>query len=1088
MKKSEIKETRANILSKLEKVKQQLNPNTYRAYLKKIQEKRVDVVRRIGEELDKIKGGDNLTLGKIKKIKTAKTSEPKLISVETMDKFNIFQRIRYNYQLPEDNFKNLYNAIVKAVSNYEAKYTFKPQFINIFYNIIGMNRIRGITIKTQETETFERFNKAVELIKSGEVAGSDPIDPDQYSPIFDYFDFLGLSASNVSKGYGKSNKMIFEVEGIEQTKRGAGDCGLNCIKFLHSRGLINCDISGLDYKDFQTIGGIINFIESNMLNVNILLNSFIFKNLNKIDKKIITVKDENKICYKLKMVDIETVYLNYVDDSCPTIIYDEFNKHFDVLKSLKISDRIYVSEYAEVIDENLGAVIFTPRQMAINNMSKKNYKEKFIIFDYETVIDFKRSCCMAEYSLSVLVLDNDELEELTKADKDGDIEKIKSIRAERCLTFMGYDCSEKFIEWLKQNHNDIKYTFIGFNNSNFDNFILLKALLNTRLKNELPTTQIFYNGNSLLNFKISGRHDFFDIHKHLMGSLAMNCRSFKINSCSKKSFDHNKAQMLHENGELINFIEGNEELKEYNEHDVLATAVLFCKYRDAIRSVEDTRLYADNLHNIKTVGGLIYKVFQDSKKHKGYNLPKLDFKQYTDLQKYKIAGRVELFNGVQKVEERLVSTDVCSLYPYVMSIHPCYYPCGEIVQTEEYMGDDVIGFYYCDIDQSNLRTSNQPKIYAKKTEDENDWGHEELLENYLISNVIIRLLKKHGCSVVIKNGFYFTDKKKSCDMFDFLLGFMKAKNEQDGFNKNGDSRYNPALRETLKLLMNSLSGKVIEGLHTEKTCDVNSMAEYTKIESRAKSINHIDSVGDKIFITYKIDEEDICEKSQRPIYLGVLIYDYAKAYMYEMSYSKVGLNELLYTDTDASKFRYKRFIEWVGWVESESVIVPHWEEVEAVDERYKTHLIYEENSKVFGSFEDELSGMVGLSYLFYCVQKKSWAYIVDDKSKFRFKGLNGSAIVLSLGEDIWNNRDRLILNQKKAYLYSLNNKSMSVGCNVADFFEDIYVNKHAYVLCSSFRKIVKNSLRNVGLSDEKRFNKMMNAVQVNFTVKKISVV
>ena len=35
--------------------------------------------------------------------------------------------------------------------------------------------------------------------------------------------------------------------------------------------------------------------------------------------------------------------------------------------------------------------------------------------------------------------------------------------------------------------------------------------------------------------------------------------------------------------------------------------------------------------------------------------------------------------------------------------------------------------------------------------------------------------------------------------------------------------------------MNSLSGKVIEGLHTEKTVDVNSLAEYEKIKEKSTS-------------------------------------------------------------------------------------------------------------------------------------------------------------------------------------------------------------------------------------------------------------
>ena len=226
---------------------------------------------------------------------------------------------------------------------------------------------------------------------------------------------------------------------------------------------------------------------------------------------------------------------------------------------------------------------------------------------------------------------------------------------------------------------------------------------------------------------------------------------------------------------------------------------------------------------------------------------------------------------------------------------------------------------------------------------------------------------------------------------------MKAKNEQDTLKSSKvpevKAKYNSALRETLKLLMNSLSGKVIEGLHTEKTQDVASVAEYEKIKDKSQSINFINAIGNKIFITYEVDGETMIAK-QRPIYLGVLIYDYAKKYMYENSYSKIGLDQLLYTDTDASKF-----ISWKKWVDDNNIQVPHHPEVELVDERYKNHKIYQSDSKVFGSFEDELEEMVGTDYVFYCLEKKSWCYAVDGKAKFRFKGLNGSALLLSLGED-----------------------------------------------------------------------------------------
>jgi hypothetical protein len=442
-----------------------------------------------------------------------------------------------------------------------------------------------------------------------------------------------------------------------------------------------------------------------------------------------------------------------------------------------------------------------------------------------------------------------------------------------------------------------------------------------------------------------------------------------------------------------------------------------------------------------------------------------------------------------------------------MSVLDCYYPCGkEIKEVSEYQGDDVIGFYYCDFNQSCLRKKNLPNIYAHKSGIENNWEHDDLIENYLLSNVMIGLMKKYDVDIVIKNGFIFPEKKKSCDMFKFLLDFMSAKNQQDTLKKNKDNAYNSALRETLKLLMNSLSGKVIEGLHTEKTVAIDSVVDYNKIKDKMMSSNFINAIGNKLFVTYEVDAEEICEKQQRPIYLGVLIYDYAKRYMYENSYSKVGLDELLYTDTDASKFRYKRFIEWKKWVDDNNIQVPHWKEVEEIDERYKDHKIFESNSKVFGSFEDELEDMVGDKYVFYCLEKKSWLYNVDGESKYRFKGINGSAQVLTLEEDFinevtihhkakgdveaWDETKYVIEDdsEKEVYMFYTNNKhnELDAGDNSVKFFEKLYSEGEVYVLVNSFRKIVKNGSRNVVLGNDEKYNDLMNCIQVNFSIKHLS--
>jgi hypothetical protein len=1133
----------------LKSIKGKLDPRTYAAYERRLNadkirkdtaKKLVDEIRLLKETpiatkitkkgVEQIKEKEKNIIIKKKKIKENLISEikvgrEKLNKSPTFVKQTLVDRIKFytSYDFNYINIKNeeeFYYAIRDAMRKVPS-----ATFVSI--HIISKengNRVRSISINTENLTTYNDFKEALDTIVKGEFAGSDAVDLEQDQIVFDHFGLGVLKIQEAREGYGSSDKNIFEVEGIEGTKktiRGKEvenkDCVKVCLLKLIKDKEVLKDLN--EVEDIFILDNLLKFLQKWELKISVVCNSFLMKKevqhiVEQGEMKRIYIKDIKRkglerlyVCSKIDLEeDIELVYPRFCYDSIATIVFDEFNKHFDIIKNneIKICDDVYISMTGKVIKGD--NILFSPREVNINNFAKSAVELRYLIFDYETVIDFEKSCCMQEYSLSILNLSNDELERLTTADEEKDIETVNKIRAENCITFLGYDCSKQFIKWVLDNQEDRAFVFIGFNNANFDNFILLDALLNYREEyREFTVSDIFYNGTQLLNFYVCGRHNTFDIHKHLMGSLKANCESFRINCCAKKSFDHNKAQQLYINGGLIDFITNNEELKEYNEFDVLATAVLFCKYRRALAIIEATEPYARLLHNTKTVGSLIYKVFEESKKKKKFNLPKLNYEQYSDLQKSKIAGRVELFNGVQKVEERLVSTDVCSLYPYNMAVAPVYYPCGEIVNTDKYLGADVIGFYYCDIDQSNLKARNLPKIYARKTETENDWDYDGVLENYLISNVMIELLLKFDCGVVIKKGFYFTDKKKSCDMFDFILDLMKAKNEEDTKKKNKDPTYNPALRETEKLLMNSLSGKVIEGLHSEKTQDVNSIAEYEKIIDKSTSVNFINCIGGKLFLTYEVEEETLIKK-QRPIYLGVLIYDYSKRYMFEHSYSKVGLDQLLYTDTDASKFRYSKFIDWKKNIDDNNIQVPHWEEVELVDERYKNHKIYESNSKVFGSFEDELEGMVGSDYKFYCVEKKSWCYAVDGDAKFRFKGLNGSALLLSLGEDFIGTK---LINHKatenktawveekfivkdgtelEVYNFAQNNKNLAIESgNELAFFEQIYTTGSAYLLCNSFRKIVKNSSRNVILGDDDKYNNLMNKIQVNYLMKKITI-
>ena len=824
------------------------------------------------------------------------------------------------------------------------------------------------------------------------------------------------------------------------------------------------------------------------------------------------------------------------------IVYDDQQKHFDVCKTSTptLLDNVLVSVDGKIAKD--GKIIMTSR-MINENIEKaitiNQSERRYIIFDYETVVDFDRSNCCSPYQLSIMDVNLKELEQLDKIEKglivlvgndflfddeananQEDIVKVLTIfRKIHCLTFTGFDSSRQFINWIKENQMDKSFVFIGFNNSNFDNFLLLETLLTDEDVTEsaaggvyeLGIDKIFYNGSQLLNFRLSGRHETFDIRKHLVGTLANCCKSFKIKHCAKQSLDHDKMQVLYEEGRLLDYITSTPSVTEYNEFDVISTGLLFFRYKKALEDIPLMRECAANLTTHKTIGSMIYGIFSAKADKKKIKLPKLSYEHYLAMSTFKIAGRVELFNGLQNIMEEMASLDVCSLYPYIMAICNHYFPCGKVVEVNSYQGDDEIGFYYCDIDQSILKTKNLPLIYARKTKIENQWDFEGLLENYFVSNVMIGLLLKHGCTVTIRNGIIFSDKRKSCEMFDFVNDLMIAKNLQDSYkdskNVHEQLLYNAAMRETCKLLMNSVSGKVIEGLHLEKTESVNSIEEYQKIVENSVSINVVNAIGGKVFVTYKKDEEKECVKSQKPIYLGILIYDYSKRYMYEMSYSKIGKNNLVYTDTDASKFRKKDFHAWKDWIDRENVLVPHWPEIELVDPRYKTHKLYESNSKVFGSFEDELAEFKGESFQFMCLEKKSWMYQSRDisgkivKSKFCFKGLNANAHLLTLEEDIVESTTNSagtkysiikkckVQDDKAAYNWSVKNPESKIGCadNVRKFFTELYTTGESYLLCQSFRKVVKNSKRNVTLEDSDKFNNLANTIQLCFQIKHISI-
>ena len=1062
------------------------------------------------------------------------------------------------------------------------------------------NKAKKTTIAPSYLDTYEEFKNRLDEIKQGQVEGSDAIPDNEYNFIENVYNIVNTDI----KGGSSSKFMIFNTRNMDSKD---GLCWKYCLDEM-----LNTEFDGINDNKYSNLIEFCSLLdEYNNKHKNnkiaVIGNSFSYKTNfmdMKKNKEIISFDCGKKSLKGIKptLNDINLVYLNSIknlDNCSKIIIYDEINRHYDIIDELNIDENILIS-YCNKVFKNTDKgykMLFSPSQ--INKTNKKNdfvnnYK---VFFDYETVINFNKSNCMEEYSCSILICSDKDLDELDDIDINGNKEILNKFlypeyRPDRVICFKGYDCSTQLINWILKNQitylgkDNNRFDFISFNGSNFDNFILLNALLKQDetdiITPQLNISDVFYNGNQILNFKINMKHSTFDIKKHLAGSLADCCKGFKIKLCSKLDFNHNKAQKLHDKGKLIEFITDNKELEEYNNFDCISLAIIFKRYKDALLSIPETKQYGENLTDNKTIGGVIYNIFKnhtkdlymDYDKTEKLKFEKLKLEHYKDILKYKCAGRVEMFNGIQEILENMMSLDICSMYPYVMGVlKDAYYPCGNIEEVDKF-DSKKMGFYYCDIDQSNLKEKNLPNIYPKKDYAVkangdigeligNDWDSDEILENYMISSIMIKQLLRYGCKVVIKSGITFQYKMRGCDLFEFILEFMKKKNEQDINKKEKPELYNSALRETYKLLMNSLSGKVIEGLHLDKT-EMTTSYEFQQLVSRMsddddedddnedikkscfeksqkanckneasrkiyyykllenalskskkqkkkkpiESITAINFIGNKVFTSYKINEEDEINK-QRPIYLGVCVYDYSKCYIYDTLYAVIGKKDLVYTDTDAGKFRSKKFKEVKDYYSKN--YVPYWDKVLKYDKRYKGHKLYEPNSKVFGSYENEMDELPN-NDRFYCFQKKSWvcidtkAYIAKKENSFKmsFKGVPKNAIIIDNPETTKYNWLKLTYNKKgtqkqikKDYeVEIINDKEClefyqtgkTIKDNLIYFCDELYNKKYIYVLTQNFKRVVKNTSRNItDLNNTEKLNIMNNTIQVQPIIKKIRI-
>jgi hypothetical protein len=304
------------------------------------------------------------------------------------------------------------------------------------------------------------------------------------------------------------------------------------------------------------------------------------------------------------------------------------------------------------------------------------------------------------------------------------------------------------------------------------------------------------------------------------------------------------------------------------------------------------------------------------------------------------------------------------------------------------------------------------------------------------------------------------------------------------------------------LASNSISGKFIEKLHLNKTEEMNGL-KLQKILLDAKKFNSlsiINGVQGSYLVNYNNNIEE-CMSQTKPIYIGAHIYEFAQIYMYDNIFNHLSYDKLIYTDTDSAKLRTEDF-NYLVKKHLSKTIVPHWKEVEEYDPRYKTHKLYQPNSKVYGSFEDEYK-QLNIKESFY-LEKKNYLTIYEKDNKLCyknvFKGIGPNDVFIyktaplqittKITEDyvtfMTSNVSNEDNNRMRYYIYAYSDK-LTDGTGFKDLYTKLYKDGEAFIMCQSINRSVKNTNRNVKLDETKRFNTKLNKLLVRTSIKKITI-
>ena len=447
---------------------------------------------------------------------------------------------------------------------------------------------------------------------------------------------------------------------------------------------------------------------------------------------------------------------------------------------------------------------------------------------------------------------------------------------------IGMGCDKNLSDYLFKETptQDEKKYLIGYNNSRFDNFILLRHAL----RNNDYVGYTRFAGNSIVSATVN-KFIIRDLCRILNMPLDKACKNFKIKMPKlTNAIKHHEIQMHYIDGTLNKYmVDMHDTIRRYVVRDCECLSELYKVTRDAMHNL--VRL---DMENHYTLPGMSYAAFKKIVDHKELPVLNKHHERHDHFVRKAIIGGRSQMRCTKRTQSDLYAIDCVSLYPYVMMNRE--YPIGMPIDTNHYV-DNKIGVYHVTIHSQQKHKLNIIPQRDEKTRRLN-WAYKDEFK-CILSSVDIECLKRHGGDVDIHDGIYW--EKTTNKLFDqYFKPLIAEKMKQDAMEGTPD--YNAAIRETTKLLMTSLSGKLAQRLYTTETKMMRNASDIDRFYSSTIA-------GTQTFVRFGsayIAKGKKNAFATTPCVYGVLIYAYAREHMYESVLQHLLPEELYGMDTDSA--------------------------------------------------------------------------------------------------------------------------------------------------------------------------------------------